>query len=184
MYRRRVALGFFGCWVAATPAAADITLGIFDGNPHDRIVLTNTGCGVLAGTLVIDLTTSAAGLLIDTEYGGAGTKDPMPVEVERGALRLDPVRDGDRSLTIHVDALHPSETASVTLDLDDERGWWPGPRVEVWGEEIAGTIARFDQGGAQAGAVFDATGQAWLTPAVPPGCSAPAPGPYDTVPSS
>ena len=75
----------------ATSAQADLSLRMEDGDPHDRFWIRNTdSCGSVNGILDIDFTPSKGGVLLDTEYGGLGTKDPMPVEVELGPIRLAP----------------------------------------------------------------------------------------------
>lgn len=167
----------------AGAASADLALHIWDGNPHDRIRVENTAaCGVVTGFLHIDFTPSKARLLIDTAYGGAGTRDPMPVEVEQGAVRIAPVSDGDRAITLRLEALAAGEQAVVTLDLDDEGSFFRAPRVSVTGRDIAGTRALFDLSGVGvAQAVFDDAGRARL--ALDVDCSTPEDeGPFLAVP--
>lgn len=173
--------------VLSAPAQADVELTIRDGNPFDRIWIKNAAdCGALTAILHIDLGPSAGRLLLDTVRGGPGTKDPMPVEVERGPLRIDPVQDGATDLTVQIGALRAGDTASLTMDFDDQAGWWPGPRVEVFGDEIAGTVATLRVKGDSARAVFDTQGTAVLQDPSAPDCNAPPQpdAPFDTVPTS
>lgn len=140
----------------ATSAQADIVLRMEDGNPHDRLWIRNTDqCGAITGVLQIDFEPSAGRVLLDTEYGGLGTKDPMPVEVELGNIRLAPVTDGDRHLTVFLEGLGAGDTAVVTMDFDNEASFWSSPRVEVFGGHIEGTIARFTDTDVTPQAIFD-----------------------------
>lgn len=154
------------------PAAADLSITFRDGNPRDRFTVRNTGCAVVTGQLVIDLAPSAGGVIVDAVRGGPGTKDPMPVEVEAGRLTVAPVADGARRLSMHLGGLAAGERAVVTLDLDDTRGWWPGPRVEVFEQEMAGATATLAAPHGTARATFDATGSARIA-----GASCADPGP-------
>ena len=135
----RIGCLFLIVLAVGSPLRADIVVTFRDGNPHDRLRIANTGCAAVSGTMTVDFTTSATGILLDTVRGGPGTKDPMPVEVERGPLAVGPVADGARTLTVEVDALQPGATGVITMDVDNTSGWWPEQRIDVFGEDIAGT---------------------------------------------
>ncbi|MEM7296478.1 MAG: hypothetical protein AAF330_07645 [Pseudomonadota bacterium] len=129
-----------------------------DGNPHDRFFIRHSGCAVLVGELEIDLHSSRGEVLIDTVRGGPGTKDPMPVDVERGPVLVDPVEDGAKILRVSILGLEPGKLAAITLDLDAETHWWPAPRVAVEGDEIAQSEARLALLAQGYAGVFDTTG--------------------------
>jgi len=138
---------------------AELSISIRDGDPHDRIFVSNTGaCTLARGVLGIDFTMSSGGVLIDTQYGGAGTKDPMPVEVEYGPLHVHAVADGDRQIVIEVDVLLPGQSGTVTLDVDNEASPWFAQRVSILADHLEGSTARFAAAGHDATAVFDASG--------------------------
>lgn len=131
-----------------------------DGDPFDRIFIRNSGeCTLVQGVLGLDFTTSQGGVLIDTEYGGLGTKDPMPVAVEHGPLRVRTVLDGDRQIVIEIDGLLPDQSGVVTLDVDNEATGWFSGRVSILGEHLDGATARFVTQGQDATGTFGETGE-------------------------
>ena len=126
---------------AETP---QLSVMMWDGDPHDRIFIRNTDdCALVRGVLVLDFTTSRGRVLIDTQYGGLGTKDPMPVAVEHGPLTVLPVADGDRRIFIEIHGLLPAQSGTVTLDVDNEATGWFAGRVSILGEHLEGATARF-----------------------------------------
>lgn len=134
---------------------------MFDGNPYDRLqVLNGNKCTPIAGALTIDMRPSAGMILLDTVRGGPGTKDPMPVEVEKGQVFLGPIEDGDQVLFVFIEHLGPGALASVTMDFDNSSEWMPWARVEVFGEHVKGTVARLEFNGALAEVEFNRFGQA------------------------
>ncbi|WP_375282075.1 hypothetical protein [Pseudooctadecabacter sp.] len=138
---------------------AEVSVMIRDGDPHDRIYIRNTGrCPLGYGVLGLDFTTSAGHILIDTAYGGAGTKDPMPVEVESGPLSVHPVLDGDRQIVMDIEGLAQGQSGVVTLDVDNEASGWFASRVSILNDHLEGTEARFASMSQDARGVFDATG--------------------------
>lgn len=145
-----------GLLLFASAAQADIVLSIANGDPYDRLRIWNLAVGSeLRGRLHIDFATSEGRVLLDTEYGGLGTKDPMPVEVELGNIRMAPVVEGDRHLTIFLEGVAAGATAVITMDFDNEASFWSGSRVAVIGGHIACTVARFEGGEAGTEATFD-----------------------------
>ncbi|MEO0359371.1 MAG: hypothetical protein AAF386_14005, partial [Pseudomonadota bacterium] len=169
-------------FLTATSAQADLVVTFSDGNPHDRFWLQNTGCATLVGVVTIDLTQSAGRVLIDSIRGGPGTKDPMPVEIERGDNTLGPVMDGDQHLDIYLHGLAPDTVAVVTLDLDGDVGWLAAPNVGVENSEMAGARATIDSPDWAATALFDATARARFDAINPKPC-APPPTPPNPVPN-
>lgn len=160
----------------AEAASADLEITIRDGDPWDRITIRNlAACGAVEGRLRIDLTSSEGDLLIDTVRGGPGTKDPMPVEVLNGPARVAPVEDGAQEIEIWLAGLGAGQSATIGLDFDDQASWWPGPRVVVFGEEIAGSAAQWQILGGGARAVFGTSGRARLAAPVEADCTHEAP---------
>lgn len=163
----RMGLGF-GLLAAITPAlavaqAAQLSVSIGDGNPWDQVVLHNTGnCKASTGTLSIDFSGAKGRFLIDTAYGGPGTKDPMPVKVLSGLITVAPVADGARTLTIRIGAIPAGERAVVGLDLDNEQGFWNWQRVEIDSQGLAGTTLDYRSGTFTAQAQFSDSGVARL----------------------
>lgn len=161
------------CLCALCPAAtwaerAELSVSISDGDPFDRIFIQNSGeCTLVQGALELDFTTSQGRVLIDTEYGGPGTKDPMPVAVEHGPLQVRNVVDGDRQIVIEINGLLPFQSGIVTLDVDNEATGWFAGRVSILGQHLSGTTARFTAQGQDASGIFGDTGEVVITlPAV------------------
>ncbi len=146
----------------ATPVLPDVHVSFRDGNPHDRFFIHNASCANLTGILTIDLRNSANGVLIDTIRGGPGTKDPMPVAVERGNIKLAPVADGDQELVVYLAGMQPGEQAVVTLDLDDTAGWLSAPRVSVDGHEVEGALVTLNAPTGASYGTFGKNGVAYL----------------------
>lgn len=122
----------------ATPANALVEVAFQDGNPWDFFLITNSGCPISEADFVIDLSTSVAGVLIDTTYGGPGTQDPLPAELARGDAILAPVADGDQQLIITIAHLAPENDILLQMDVDDTSTVAPGMRISVANSEIAG----------------------------------------------
>jgi len=138
-------------------AAGGLQISMADGDPHDRIWLKNVGkCEIVAGALTLDFRASAGDIVIDTAYGGIGTKDPMPVEVERGNITVQPVADGDPEIVILIGGIAPDGTAVVTLDFDNNLSGWFSRRVSILGDDVVGTLARFETPEAETSGVFEA----------------------------
>jgi len=155
----------------ATPLQADITVRFQDGNPKDLFTIVNTGCELAGAVMVIDLRGSRSGAVIDTEYGGVGTKDPLDVNVEAGDIRLPEIADGEQVLHIFIDLLPDGGEAVVSLDLDDTIDVRAEPRVEVWGSDIAGAEVSISLEGVTTSATMDETARAKVpTPPTAQGC--------------
>ena len=142
--------------VAGTAEAGGLSVSMADGDPHDRIRLRNTGdCAVVAGALQLDFRGSKGAIVLDTAYGGIGTKDPMPVDVEVGNITVPPVADGDREMTILIGSIAPGAKAVVTLDFDNDASGWFARRVSILGNDVVGTVARYAVPGGEVSGVFE-----------------------------
>lgn len=127
--------------LCAPAVQADITMHFVEGAPKDRFVLTNTGtCPIKEATITLDVGAAPAGLLFDTDPGGAGLEVSQPFEVIEGRnalLGLPELADGDTVLTLNMGGLPAGSTVSFSLDLDDSG---TGRRTVVSGSEIAGSV--------------------------------------------
>lgn len=157
--------------LAASPATATIEVRFRDGNPWDTFDFRNSGCAIYDAVILVDLSTSIAGVLIDTAYGGAGTQDPMPAELSEGQATLAPVNDGDQEFTVEIDKLDDTDRIQVRLDVDDTAGSAYAPKVEVYGDEITGATVTLIYADATTTGTFDANGNARVAlPDNVPGC--------------
>lgn len=131
----------------ASPSVAEspiLRVSITDGDPYDRIRLINLGdCASLTGLVTIDFANSVGKIVIDTQYGGVGTKDPMPVAVEAGPIAVKPVFDGDTQIGIFIDGMVSNGQGAVTLDVDNDASGWFARRVSILSDDLAGTVVRF-----------------------------------------
>jgi hypothetical protein len=147
-YMRFLSVTFLLVFIAwGAPVKSDDTIpslqiSMEDGNPWDKITIQNTGCTPLSGVLVFDFTHSAGGIILDTERGGPGTQDPMPVQVYSGPVKLASPVDGATRLTLSIDRLRPGDIAIVRLDFDSTRSWWHRDRVVAMGADLGGTHLR------------------------------------------
>jgi hypothetical protein len=139
---------------------AEMQVMLLDEDVQDWIELRHTGgCGVILGALDLDFTRSRGSVVIDTEYGGRGTKDPSEVRILEGPISLGPVADGTQNLTIRVEGLAPGGRALLTLDFDIENAWFESRRVMAMPEDFQGTTARFrTDGQPDHGATYGKTG--------------------------
>ncbi len=178
-----------GLWAAvlalgSAAHADDLSVAIGDGNPWDTIqIINHADCPLVAAALQVDFSSSKGRLVIDTEYGGAGTKDPMPVQVLEGLALVDPVADGARRLTVRIGALPPKARVIVGLDMDNETGFWRQQRIEFDDIGLAGTGLTLALGGQQVTRVFDQSGQVTM-PLPAQNCDAPPDEGGTTVPIS
>ncbi|MCU4653906.1 hypothetical protein N8I71_13760 [Roseibacterium sp. SDUM158016] len=158
---------------------AELEIMVHDTDSIDWIALRLVGeCGPVTGVLAIDFGPSAGGVVIDTEYGGRGSQDPMSVGVLFGPIALGQVPDGATALEIAVAGLEGGDQAVVTLDLDTEQGATAADRIVARPWDIAGSRAIFAPqnagDGLPATATFDANGYARLplpVPCIPPALS-------------
>ena len=123
----------------ATPAFADVTLKFVEGAPKDRFIVTNSGCPLNDATLLIDLSTSPAGLIFDVTAQGAGVEVFQPVELVAGNATLSQIADGDQQLFIALGDVATDAEYIITADLDDLQTDGALGQIRVAGSEIAGT---------------------------------------------
>ena len=129
---------------AVAEDAAPLHVMVIDEDAQDWIVLQNkSDCATVSGHARVDFHASRGGVLIDTEPGGAGTRDPAAVEVLSGPGVVGRVEDGARSIDIAVHGLPPQGQVIVTLDIDNERGWFENARVVATPDDIRGSVAEF-----------------------------------------
>jgi hypothetical protein len=137
-------------WIFAASAgtasedSAHLHVMVIDEDEQDWIVLRNTSdCAAITGHARIDFSASRGSVVIDTDYGGPGTRDPGLVRVLSGPAVVGDVEDGARAIDIAVHALPPQGQAIVTLDIDNERGWFENARVMATPGDIRGSVAEF-----------------------------------------
>lgn len=141
-------------------ACAAVEVTFRDGNPWDVFLITSTDCPIRDAELRIDLTTSVAGVLIDTEYGGAGSQDPLPAELASGDATLVPVADGDQLLIVKIARLDDETPIRLQMDVDDTAGTQYAPRIQVALDEMTGATVTLTHAGSTTSAPFDASGLA------------------------
>ncbi|MEM9733607.1 MAG: aggregation factor core [Pseudomonadota bacterium] len=120
-------------------AFAQLSIAFDEGAPKDRFTFLNGGkCALASAKLVLDLSTSRAGLIFDVTASGAGVDVFQPLDFVAGgdALGSIPkVRDGDNRLTMDITSLAPGAAIAFTIDVDDTLG---GREITVSDAEIAG----------------------------------------------
>ena len=145
----------------AGPAAADLEVTFRDGAPKDRFSITNSGtCDLSAMSVLIDLSSSPAGLIFDVTPQGQGVEVYQPLEVTSGAMFIDgisTVRDGDQWVQLDLSGLPAQAFVTVTSDLDDTIG---AREITVSGAEIAGARVIIGTAYESTESVFDETGVA------------------------
>jgi len=123
----------------AGPAFADVTVTFQDGAPKDRFSITNDGtCALPPISVLIDLSSSPAGLIFDVTAQGGGVEVFQPLEITAGSEFIDAVStvgDGDQTVQFDLRAFPVGSTVRFTADLDDTIG---ATEITVSGSEIAG----------------------------------------------
>lgn len=149
--------------LTALPALADISVRFIEGAPKDRFEITNLAtCAVVRTDLVIDLSTSAAGLIFDTTSTGAGVDVFQPFELVAGAdaLASQPkVIDGDKQVKLPISRLAPKAVLAFTIDVDNtmtSRG------IMVSGSQIEGVSVRVSAAGTTTTGRFSQQGNALI----------------------
>ena len=178
-------LGLVCVLCALAPVArADLMVMIRDGDPLDRVLLRNTGACALTGVVEVDFSGSKGQVVIDTAYGGLGSRDPMQVEVEHGPVKPAPVADGTQRVVIALGGLAAQDVGAITFDMDNQTGWWEERRVVVTPSQLRGTEVILRLKGKAARAVFRTDGKVTLPVEAPQDCDAQVPdaAPFATVP--
>lgn len=121
---------------------ADVTISYEERAPKDLFRIANTSlCDAVLAEITIDLAGSVGGLIFDTEAFGAGTNVAQPFVIESGeewVTATTPVGDGDREVTLTLDAMGPGAAVEFTVDVDDRLMSSPFGRGVVDGSEING----------------------------------------------
>lgn len=139
----------------ASQAQADLKAAFIEGAPKDRFVFENAGnCEISGGAILLDLSSSPAGLIFDTTASGAGVEVFQPFELVVGgdALSGTPtVVDGDTAIRLPISTLSPGASIAFTIDVDDTTST---RAITVNGSEIAGAQVILKQGGSASTATF------------------------------
>ena len=144
-------------------AHAQIEVRFLEGAPKDTFVIKSS-CQISAGTLSLDMSTSAGGLIFDVTSAGAGVEVFQPLEFVLGqewVKEIPQVRDGDQTLTLRLKALEAGAEIIFTIDMDDTLG---GREITVSGSEIAGGLVAWMSAGVMAEAEFSTKATAALGP--------------------
>jgi len=146
---------------ASGPVLADVEVTFRDGAPKDRFTITNLAeCPTQEFVLRIDLVTTKADAIFDTQEGAPGEAVFQPVEIVTGqdlVTFISDVPDGAIGLTLRISNIKVAGAVAFTADIDDTastRG------ITVSGSEIEGGRAVIDTGAALLEGVFDDTGRA------------------------
>ena len=155
----------FALSVLALPAQADIAVRFIEGAPKDRFQIINLSpCDTGPIDMVIDLSSSPAGLYFDTTATGAGVEVFQPFEIVEGADYVDgvrPISDGDTQAIITLSSLPGEAVVAFTTDLDDRMENSVSGQTRIGGSEIVGAALRIQAaGGTETMATFDTRGQA------------------------
>ncbi len=142
---------------------ADLNVRFSEGAPKDRFTLENTSTCALEDTaIVLDLSTSPAGLIFDVTAQGSGVEVFQPFQMVEGAqaLKSEPVvTDGQSQITLDVGLLAPGQAIAFTIDVDDTLGQ---RAITVSGSEIAGATVSFAKADVSGTATFSKQAQASL----------------------
>lgn len=128
--------------LAPAPAAADLAVRFVEASPTDLIFVENLeACDLYDFTLVIDLGSSAGGLIFDVSEGGAGASMYQPFEIlegHKGVRQVARVLDGDRVASIRFDYLEAKGRVIFMVDVDDTAPDSAWGQTVIDGTEIAG----------------------------------------------
>lgn len=123
--------------VVAFPAFADISVRFQESAPKDRFII-QSDCAVSEIDMTIDLSGSAGSLIFDVTADGAGVEVFQPVEVQSGAAQMQPVVDGDQTLTLRIPAIPVESGVTISADLDDVLTNSSLGQIRVAGSELSG----------------------------------------------
>ncbi|MEO0359370.1 MAG: hypothetical protein AAF386_14000, partial [Pseudomonadota bacterium] len=141
-----------------TFGTADIAVRFIEGAPKDRFVIENkTGCDVPMGQVIVDLSSSAAGLIFDTAAAGQGVEVFQPLEIISGAALLSEtptVADGDTGLTLPFTGFPAGAQIAFTIDVDDTLPAGQSGQIIVRGGEFQGASVAVAVGTATHRATF------------------------------
>jgi len=138
----------------ALPANADIAVRFIESAPKDRFVISNASCPVSNIAVVIDLSGSAGGLIFDVTSSGAGVEVFQPVEVVMGDAKMEPVVDGDTTLSFEIGMLTAGQDLVISADLDDVLRQSDMGQIRVSGSELDGAVLQMSVAGEPLSAIF------------------------------
>ena len=157
-FAKHGALALLLCLGTTTAAQAGLEARFDEGAPKDRFSIQNTGsCPITQAAIVLDLSTSEAGLVFDVTGEGAGVEVYQPLEIVDGRellTRKPKVADGDTAIRLNVDRLGPGEAISFTIDVDDTRGQ---RAITVSGQEVEGVTLALLQANRKSTASFSSS---------------------------
>ena len=130
----------------STASYANLNIRFIESAPKDIFMIENTSsCELTAMKVDIDLTNSAGKLIFDTTEVGADVEVFQPFEVRSGEISLakgQRVNDGNNRLSIIIERLGPNQSASFTIDVDDQLSNSELGQIRVSDAEIQGATAR------------------------------------------
>lgn len=136
-------------------AHAEFSVRFDEGAPKDRFTLSNlSGCTLQNTRVMLDLSTSNAGLIFDVTASGAGVEVYQPLEFVRGEGNLASIPgilDGDNELALEIRELKAGGSIAFTIDVDDTKG---GQETIVTDSEITGANIRLSSEEGSASATF------------------------------
>lgn len=152
---RLALLGAASLIAFSSVAFADLRVSFDEGAPKDRFRFENTSdCTINAATVLLNLSTSSAGLIFDVTGQGAGVEVFQPFEIIEGAAALSAlttVSDGDNQVELKIATLAPGKAVAFTIDVDDTIGQ---REITVSGSEINGATVELSVDGATSSATF------------------------------
>ncbi len=159
----RTTLALSACMISATFANADLSVRFIEGAPKDTFKFENTGsCSISNAEILLNLSTSTAGLVFDVTSQGAGVEVFQPFEIVEGTAALNKipmVSDGQSKILLNVATLAAGDSISFTIDVDDTKGQ---REITVSGSEIAGATVDFTNATQSASAAFSPSATADL----------------------
>lgn len=142
-------------FIFATSAQADIRVNFYEGAPHDRIQIVNTGaCAISDSSVAIDFSQSQGELIFDVTAIGQGVEVYQPFEIVQGEdalARVPTVLDGQKQVELEIVSLSSNEAIVFTIDVDDTIGQ---REITVTGSEFTGTTAAYKRGDTRVMATF------------------------------
>lgn len=138
-----------------TVAQADLQVQFIEGAPKDRFRIENASrCTLTGSSILLDLSTSPAGLIFDVTDRGAGVEVFQPFEIVEGAEALaatPTVLDGQTQIRLDLAELAPGQAIAFTIDVDDTLGQ---RAITVSGAEIAGATVAYAEAGEAVSTTF------------------------------
>lgn len=150
--------------IFATMGQADLRVTFDEGAPKDRFYVENaSACAITGSSILIDLSTSAAGLIFDVTDQGAGVEVFQPFELIEGEASLasvPSVTDGEARVTLDVASLASGASIVFSIDVDDTLGQ---RAITVSGSEIEGARVALSHDGHTTDAAFSSSARALVS---------------------